>query len=328
MKASVIGLLGAGGIAQLHLPGWLSLGHEVVVHSLDGRAPALTERFGGRVVDSLDELLDAADLVDVATPTEAHRELTERAAAAGKHVVSEKPLALTVADSAAMAAACERAGVRLFPAHVVRYFPAYSRLHDAVASGRVGDPAVLRFFRIGAKPRNPWYLDRARSGGIAMDQMIHDFDQARWIAGDVAAVYATQAGDEMTTTTTVQAILQHRSGAISHVNGVWGDSSLEFHTGFSVAGPGGLIEHDSLRYPVLDYRGRSETAGPSYLPPVDPGATAASPYTAELADFARAVREGGPARVSAQDGVEAVRIAAAVNRSLTEGCQIALEDVQ
>ncbi|HEY5223847.1 MAG TPA: Gfo/Idh/MocA family oxidoreductase [Microbacteriaceae bacterium] len=325
MTISTVGLVGAGGIAHLHLPGWLKLGFAVVVHSIDGQAPALTRQYGGRAVDSMDELLDSADIVDVATPTDTHRLLVERAAEAGKHVVCEKPMALTIADSAAMIAACERAGVRLFPAHVVRYFPAYAAMRTAVAGGRIGPPAVQRFFRIGSAPKQPWYRDRARSGGIAMDQMIHDFDLARWSAGDVEAVYATWVGDETTASTTVQAILRHHSGTISHVNGVWGNPTLGFHTGFSVAGPGGLLEHDSLRHPVLDYDGHSDAGETGYVPPVE---AASSPYTAELSDFARAIREGGRARVTPEDGLEAVRIAAAVNRSVDEHTEIALEDVR
>jgi predicted dehydrogenase len=320
-----VGLLGAGGIAHLHLPGWLALGFDVVVHSIDGQAPALTRRYGGRAVGSLQELLDAADIVDVATPTDTHRELVELAAAAGKHVVCEKPLALTVADCAAMIAACDQAGVRLFPAHVVRYFPAYAAARDAVAGGRVGTPAVQRFFRIGAAPDRPWFREHARSGGIAMDQMIHDFDQSRWLAGPVAAVYATRAGDEAAGTTTVQAILRHRSGTISHVNGVWGTPGLDFRSGFSVAGASALLEHDSRQHPVLRYDGVAADNGPGYLPPVQ---TAASPYTAELRDFARAISTGDAARVSPQDGLEAVRIAAAVNRALDEHAPIELEDAR
>ena len=324
MTTPTVGLVGAGGIAHVHLPGWLDLGFSVVVYSADGHAPALTGLYGGRAVGSMDELLDTADIVDVATPTDTHRQIVERAAEAGKHVVCEKPMALTVADSEAMIAACQRAGVRLFPAHVVRYFPAYAAMRSAVADGRVGTPAVQRFFRIGAAPKQPWFRDRARSGGIAMDQMIHDFDQARWSAGDVAAVYATQAGDQTTATTAVHAILRHHSGTITHVNGVWGNSAVSFHTGFSVAGPDGLLEHDSLRHPVLDYDGVSDAAEAGYLPPVE---AASSPYTAELADFARAIRDGGSARVTAEDGLHAVRIAVAVNRSLDEHTEITLEDI-
>ncbi len=324
MKPSTVGLVGAGGIAGVHLSGWLSLGFEVVVHANDGQAPVLTRRYGGRAVGSLDELLEAADIVDVATPTHTHRAVVERAAEARKHVVCEKPMALTVADSAAMIAACEGAGVRLFPAHVVRYFPAYAVMQSAVAAGRIGRPAVQRYFRIGAAPSRPWFRDRTLSGGMAMDQMIHDFDLARWVAGDVEAVYATQAGDETASSTTVQAILRHRSGTVSHINGVWGRPTLRFHTGFSVAGSEGLLEHDSLRHGVLGYDGLSDAEQASYLPPVD---ASSSPYTAELSDFAGAIRDGRTARVSAEDGVEAVRIATAVNRSLDEHTAIALEDL-
>jgi myo-inositol 2-dehydrogenase/D-chiro-inositol 1-dehydrogenase len=324
MTASTVGLVGAGGIAHVHLPGWLSLGYSVVVHSTDGRAPALTAQYGGRVADSLDELLAVADIVDVATPTDTHRSMVEAAAAAGKHVVCEKPMALTVADAAAIIAACEAAGVRLFPAHVVRYFPAYATMRASVADGALGTPAVQRYFRIGAAPSRPWFRDRARSGGMAMDQMIHDFDQARWVAGEVETVYATQVGEETGPATTVQAILRHRSGTISHINGVWGPASLTFHTGFSVAGGEALLEHDSLDHPVLRYDGLPSDDG-GYLPPVDP---ASSPYTAEFADFAGAIREGRAARVEAEDGLEAVRIAAAVNRSLDERAEVAMEVVR
>lgn len=325
MTASTVGLVGAGGISQVHLCGWLELGYSVVVYSTDGRAPGLTRRYGGRAVESLEELLDAVQIVDVATPTDTHREIVERAAAAGRHVVCEKPMALTVADSAAMIRACDDAGVRLFPAHVVRYFPAYVAMHDAVTSGRIGVVAVQRFFRSGAAPERLWFRDRVRSGGIAMDQMIHDFDQARWTAGPVETVYATRAGDEAVGATTVQAVLRHRSGAVSHVNGVWGVATLPFHTGFSISGAEGMLEHDSLRHTVLRVDGPSGDEEEGYLPDFD---AAASPYTAELADFARAIRDGDDARVTADDGLEAVRIAAAVNRSIDEHAEVAMEDAR
>ncbi|GAB3794795.1 Gfo/Idh/MocA family oxidoreductase [Humibacter antri] len=325
MAASTVGLVGAGGISQVHLQGWLRLGFSVVVFSTDGKAGALTDLYGGRAVTSMSELLEAVEIVDIATPTSTHRELVEQAASAGKHVVCEKPLALTIPDCAAMIAACERAGVRLFPAHVVRYFPAYAATRESVANGRIGTPAVQRFFRIGAAPTSAWYRDRSRSGGIAMDQMIHDFDQARWSAGEVETVHATQRGDESHGTLTVQAILRHRSGALSHVNGVWGGTALAFHTGFSVAGSGGMLEHDSLQHPVLRVNGPLLAEGAGYLPPFD---AAASPYTAELADFARAIRDGDEARVTAADGLEAVRIATAVNLSIDENAEIAMEDVR
>lgn len=321
MTAATVGLVGAGGIAHAHLPGWLGLGHRVVVFSIDGQAPSLTAKFGGEAVGSIAELLARADIVDVCTPTSTHRELVEQAAAAGKHVICEKPLALTVEDCQAMIEACERAGVRLFPAHVVRYFSAYETAHRAAIEGELGDLAVQRFSRIGALPGQPWFFDADLSGGIAVDQMIHDFDFARWVAGPVDTVYATRSGESAPgRATTVQAVLRHSSGVITHVNGAWGAPSLTFRTTYQLAGTGGIVEHDSLEHPVLSIDGPGD-GGSGYLPPI---MAAASPYTTELDDFVRAIRSGTPARVSAEDGLEAVRIATAVNRSIDENRQVSV----
>lgn len=143
-----IGLVGAGGISVAHLPGLLRLG-DVVVHSHDGTHElaaafadtALAQGSTITVADSLDDLLAAVDVVDVVVPTHAHAEVVRAAIAAGKDVVCEKPLARTDADAADLAARAADAGVQLFPAQVVRWFPAYARLHEAATTGLLGDLA-------------------------------------------------------------------------------------------------------------------------------------------------------------------------------------------
>jgi predicted dehydrogenase len=326
MSSITIGLIGAGGIARAHLPGWVAQGIPVVIYSEDGRAGELAARYDCRAVQSLEELLATADIVDICTPSSTHRELTERAAAAGKHVICEKPLALTVADANAMISACERAGVRLLPAHVVRYFPAYAAARKVVEQGGLGALAVQRFARISAMPEQPWFAEDELSGGIAMDQMIHDFDFARWISGPVGSVYATRVDREAPGGgSTVQAILTHTSGAISHVHGVWGAPITRFQSTFSITGTGGTLEHDSLAPASRSFDLNLDTASVSYLPPVSPGE---SPFTTELRDFADAIVHGRPARVAAEDGLEGVRIAVAVNESITTRSAVTIEESQ
>ena len=312
-----IGLVGAGGIAHAHLPNLLKLG-EVVVHSTAG-APELVAAFGGQVAHSLPDLLDRVDVVDVAVPTFAHAEIVRAALAAGKPVISEKPLALTDADAADLAARAESAGLPLYPAHVVRFFPEYVRLKEAVDAGTLGDLAVLRFSRSGAFPtRTKWFADHALSGGIIMDQMIHDLDMARWIAGDVVRVSAVTARipDDENPVEAAHVLLTHASGAISHVAGLWGPQHLAFSTEYSVTGTRGSLAHSS---PVeRDYRADLAASGTSdgYLPQIDP---AEDPYYLELREFLRAI-QGGPApRVTAADGVAAVSLANAALRSLETG---------
>src|SRR4051812_39764745 len=152
-----IGLIGAGGIAHVHLPAWVSLGVDVVVYAHAG-AGELTAQFGGRAVNSLDELLASCDVVDIATPTPSHAELALAALAAGRPVVCEKPLARTAAEAERVIEAFEAAGLPLYPGHVVRFFGEYAAMHAAVVAGAIGDIAVQRFTRTGSAPAMPWFM--------------------------------------------------------------------------------------------------------------------------------------------------------------------------
>src|SRR5204862_6098197 len=126
-----------------------------------------------------------------------HYEMVMAAAGAGKQVVCEKPLARTLEQGQAMVAACRRAGVRLLVAHVVRFFPEYALARSLVVEGRIGRPGVLRLARGSYRPKKPrgnWFLDVEKSGGLLLDLMIHDFDYARWVGGEVGSVYVRSVG--------------------------------------------------------------------------------------------------------------------------------------
>ncbi|CAM3532064.1 Gfo/Idh/MocA family protein [Occultella aeris] len=317
MSAPRVGLIGAGGISGVHAAGWQALGADVVVHSEHG-GQALADRFGFRTADTLADLWPQVDLVDIVTPTSTHAELALAAIGAGKHVVCEKPLARTSAEATAVVEAAEAAGVRLFPAHVVRYFPEYAAARAAIRAGRIGTVAVARFRRMSAAPKADWFFDEARSGGIVLDQMIHDLDQAEWLAGPVSRVFArstARAGDGGRVASAA-VTLTHGSGAISHVYGVWGHPGLPFTSSFEIAGDGGLLRYDMARADSA----RVHLGGPAnaggYLPAPNPSM---SPYTAELADFWAAISTGAEASVSGVDGVRAVAIAEAVLASAASG---------
>ncbi|MGW2227171.1 Gfo/Idh/MocA family protein [Streptomyces formicae] len=329
-----IGLLGAGGIARAHLPGWLALGARVSVYTVDGSAEKLTAEYAGhghdvRTAAGLDDVLDTVEAVDICTPTPTHKELALAAVAAGRHVVCEKPLALTAHDAGEIATAADAAGVRLHPAHVVRYFPAYAAMREAVVRGDLGELAVLRFTRGGARPQwAPWFGDPAQSGGVIMDLMVHDIDIARWIAGDVVRVHARTRGAERATGTpadvvTATAVLTHASGAVSQVSGLWGLPDQQFRTTFRVAGADGLLHHDSTAVPGFRITAQGVRAANEGIPS---SPMTESPYLAELREFAASWAPGGPEpRVSAHDGVAAVRIAEAAVESSRTGRVIEIE---
>lgn len=322
-----IGLIGAGGIADTHLPHLLRMGADVCVYSEEG-APELVARHGGTVVESLDELLAEVSIVDICTPTFTHFGLVIRAIEAGKDVVCEKPLARHDKEARDMLALAKSHGKALLPGHVVRFFPEYVKLAAAVQEGRLGDLAVLRFSRSSAFPtRTPWFADRTLSGGIIMDQMLHDIDMARWLAGPVSQISATssKAGDAGHPVEAAHVMLTHESGAISQISGLWGPAHTAFTTEYSVTGTLGTLEHHSGKQQAFSSDLASDGSGGELIPQTDP---LENPYYTELKEFVSAITEGQSARVDGDDGVEAVRLANAALASLETGQPITLTTEQ
>lgn len=318
-----VALIGAGGIASVHLPAWLALGATVRVHSLGGAEELVALCGGGTVAATLEEALTGADVVDVCTPTVTHPATVAAAAAAGAHVLCEKPLALTVAAAEEMIATCRAAGVRLYPGHVVRWFPEYAAMHAAVVAGDIGQVAVQRFTRTGSRPQADWFADEAVSGGIVLDQMVHDLDFAIWNAGEVREVFArrvsTAPTGEHRGVVSAQVVLTHVSGALSYVTGTWAVPGTTFHTSFEVAGTDGLLTHDSAAHAPLRVSGRPSTGGTGLLPATGGGE---SPYLTEIRELAAAFAGGPEPRVSAEDGLAAVRVGLAANESLRTGAPV------
>ena len=189
------------------------------------RNEAARQRGFATVVDSLPELLDRVDMVDICTPSDTHADLVREVAAAGKHVLCEKPLG----DDAGRgrrggAGVCRGRRARCTSATSSGSSAQYRTAHDALVAGRLGQPAVLRFRRAGGLPtHNDWMTTEARSGGVVMDLMIHDIDQARWFAGDVVRAYGLATGKAETGDVATQAfaVLTHESGAITHLTASW-----------------------------------------------------------------------------------------------------------
>lgn len=310
-----VALIGAGHIGGRHARQWAALDGAEVVGVLDpdgGAASAL-----GTAYADWDALINQArpDIIDICAPTTLHREYAERAASAGKAVFVEKPLARTLADCDAIVEAVARANVPAMCGQVLRFFPEYAAARRLVTEGGVGTPAAVRTARLSGPPgsKKPtdeltgkvtgWYADAARSGGVTLDSLVHDFDWLRWTFGPVRRVFARGASDYALVT------LRFESGAVGHVTGSWA------HTGFcatlEVAGDAGLIEHDSAQSAPL-------SGGESPLDGSD------DPYCQELTAFVRALADGAAPPVSVAEGREAVRIALAALESMETGKVVTL----
>ena len=171
-----------------HTPGAALIG---IADEDSERAAQMAARFSTTAYPSYDALLAEVDAVVICSENIHHRRLTEKAARAGKHVLSEKPLATTVEDGEAMIAVCKENRVKLFTAFPCRFHPAYKRLKEAVQSGGIGSVVGVNATNQGQCPGG-WFIDKRLSGGgAAIDHTVHVTDLLRdMMASEPVSVYA------------------------------------------------------------------------------------------------------------------------------------------
>jgi predicted dehydrogenase len=326
-------LLGAGTMGSVHARSYQQLDSVQIAGIVDldvEKARKLAEPCGAAVFASIEEALSGLagriDVVDVCLPTPLHADAVTRAADAGCHVICEKPLAGSVAEAERLIRHCRARGVRLFVGHVVRFFPEYERAKKLLDSGKIGPVGVARAGRRGSFPRGAqgWYADFGQSGGVVLDLMIHDFDFLRWCFGDVERVYAKGlAGSGRSGLDYALATLRFASGTIAHVEGSWAHET--FSTQFELAGKTGVIDYDSQKSKPVVVVGRKlqgEVGGLGVAVPESP--LTETPYLRELKHFIGCIEQGAEPIVTAEDALEAVRIAAAAQQSIATGKPVSL----
>jgi phthalate 4,5-cis-dihydrodiol dehydrogenase len=139
----------------------------------------------------------AVEAVYIATPHQFHAEHAILAAERGKHIVLEKPMALTLADCDRIIDAVERAGVRMIVGHTHAFDPAVRKMREIVASGelgRLGMIASWNYTNFLYRPRRPEELDEARGGGILFNQVPHQVDTVRLLGGGRVRSVRAQLG--------------------------------------------------------------------------------------------------------------------------------------
>lgn len=282
------------------------------------------ERHGTRYYESYESLLaDKPDGVVIACENTRHRALVELAAAAGAHVLCEKPLATTVDDAQAIIAACERAGVTLMTAFPMRFNAPARETKRLVDSGVLGRIYGVSSTNNGQCPYNDraWFIDPALSGGGAVtDHTVHLADMLRWILkSEVVEVYAatnrilySDAVTEVETGGLVSLLFADGTFATidcswskPHYYPTWGGLSME------LVGEGGFTVLDAFKQNVTIYnhgRGR-----PAY------GYWGSDSNQAMVDEFVAAVREGRAPLVTGEDGLRATEIMVAAYRSAERG---------
>ena len=264
----------------------------------------------------------------MSTPNAVHGPATMAAAAAGKHVLCEKPVSLSLAEGAAMIEACARAGVVLQVNHHLRANRAVTRSREMLDAGALGRITFLRLRQAhdwgGVAEVPPTFRTAALAGGgTLLDNGCHLFDLARHLGGPVADVFARAATlkFEAEVEDTATASLRFVSGALGQVETQWTATGWEMT--FAVYGTAGALEYsDRTGRPVLRWYHR-DGGNATWAEPETSAweGGAGTDHTRAVGAFVHAVTNEGPVLCSGQDGVEAVRLALAAYESVAAGSQ-------
>jgi len=324
------GLIGASNIAARHMiEAFRAAGGEVAaVFSADaarGRAFAETHDIP-RAADSVDDLLAAdIDAVYISTTNEKHCAQALAAVAAGKHVLCEKPLALTVADARAMVQAAADAGVVFATNHHLRNAGSHLAIKRLIDDGRIGEVLSMRIFHAVLLPEHlrGWRIDSANAGGgVILDIVVHDADTARFHLGeDPVQVAAMDAEGQFGrgVEDSVMSVWRMPSGALVQTHESFthphAGSGLEIH-----GSAGSIVARDVMtQRPVGEVELR--TAAGAEAVEFEPH----NLYIRAVTHFMRAVDGDSEPAATGLDGVKSLAVAAAVKLAAVSAATVTVD---
>jgi len=329
MRKLGVGVLGVGEMGRRHAENLRHLvpNAELVavadVNSVRARQVA-TELEITNSFDSLESMLECKGLnaVVIATPDKFHAPAVKTVAAAGKDMLCEKPPALSIADAQEAINAVAKAGVRMQVGFMRRYDPAYSAAMKRIEAGEIGTPVIFK--SIGRDKDGPPLTSYQPliNGMLFYTSTIHDFDLGRWLMQDeVSEIHAyttvairpevAQFGDAVASVVNLKFVQGAIGNIESYAQAVYGyDVRTEI-----VGSKGSILVGSMNRTPTtfLLAHGSSRPLADHFL------STFADAYLAEIRDFTDRILNDQPLRVTAHDGLRALAIAAAAEKSHLDG---------
>jgi len=338
-----LGVIGCGGIADRRtIPGILTLPNWRIVAVSDA-TPDIASRIAAKYnlpkACSTEELLadPQVEAVYIATPVYLHKEQALAAAAAGKHIMIEKPIGLTAVEGQEIVAACKRAKVTLMEGYMMKFHPLHQAAKRMIEDGRLGRLVFLRAQLSCWYPpmEGAWRQKQALGGGGAlMDLAGHLYDLMAWFAGPVTQVSA-QVGNlvhHYETDDSSLTMLHFVGGAYGVADAmfnipdasvpnrleIYGDQGSLLAEGTIGQGTGGTMTA-RLEQPGKGYDAQQERAEQGEFQ-VKPEGEVASLYAAEFDHFRRAIESGGTPKLnSGEDGVRIMQVIEAAYQSARSG---------
>jgi UDP-N-acetylglucosamine 3-dehydrogenase len=323
-----VAICGCGFVGKIHARAYRSLDGVEIRGVFDAdldKAAALAQETGSRRFESLAALLadDAVEIVSVCVPTFAHREYVEAALGAGKHVLCEKPIALSTEDALAMVEAAEKSAGLFMVGLTHRFYPENVLVQQAAASGRLGRVLSCSAYRQGVMPdwsAGGWMGDPVKSGGAATDFIMHDIDLCNWIGGQPALVMAQGIRSARGAWDYMDITIEYESGVKGFVEGGWlFKGSWPFTQEHRVMGEKGTAQWRSRMGKNIEGRMEADSVVGVYIEGEEaafPTWEKQDPFALEARYFLDCVRAGKPPEtVRPLDAVRALEVSLAAKRS-------------
>jgi UDP-N-acetyl-2-amino-2-deoxyglucuronate dehydrogenase len=301
------------------------------------RAAVFGDRYGVPSVTSIDDLLatPGIDAVSVLTPSGMHADHSIAAARSGKHVVVEKPMALTLPDADRMIQAAEDSGVRLFVVKQNRFNVPVVKARQALDAGRLGQLVLgtvrVRWCRDQAYyDHDDWRGTFAQDGGVIANQASHHVDMLGWFMGPVASVHARSATAlvDIEAEDTAVATVRFRNGALGIIEATGATRPKDLEGSLSVLGSGGSIEisgfavNEIRHWRFVDSAPEDADVLQKYS--VNPPNVYGFGHQAYYEHVVDCLRNGTAALVDGREGRDSLELIVALYESMASGREVTL----
>lgn len=251
MQKVKVAILGAGFITDIHLESYhrfVPNAEVIAIYARDiNKAKAMAEKYHIPAwYDDMDKIINESgcDVVDICIPNYLHAEATLKSAAAAKHIIIEKPLAVTLEEADEMIAACKKANVKLMYAEELCFAPKYERVRKMVNDGAIGKVYMLKQAEKHSGPHTDWFYDvNLAGGGVLMDMGCHGIAWFRWMLNNakVKSVYASMS------------TVLHKGRTLGEDNSIL---IIEFENGVT-----GVVENSWAKHGGMDDRSEVHGSG-------------------------------------------------------------------
>ncbi|HII61748.1 Gfo/Idh/MocA family protein [Pyrococcus horikoshii] len=333
-----VGVIGCGNIFNLaHKPALRSLrtiAKVVAVMDINEEAAKKAgKELNAKVFTSLDEFLEQdMDVVEVLTPTYTHAEIAIKALKAGKHVIVEKPIALTSEEAEKMIKEAEEQGLKLFVGHVRRFDKRWTQIKEVIKTRNIL-PMQIRKIEVQHLPfpADYWYWDESKSGGVIIDLGVHVTDFLRWFFEsepvEVFAVGKAIRGEARVNKTYDHVVMfikfEGNKTGIGEVS--WSYPMTPkygvFYHHLDIIGKNGRIRYTPLDTPVVGVI-KSSFEMPRFSPMLS---TFPQAFEAELRHFFECIKSNCEPVVTARDALIALQIAEKARESIKKGEPVKVE---